>query len=640
MPNLHEDRTSTAPHTNGGLEEVQKLLLAAERERLDQLEDHLRNSVVDATAERGRLDKLEGDLNQLDDHIKNKVTDAPAVANVLPNAICQRTKQDQQLEKSLVPIIGKVFVRAVKGSPQLIADAISPVMMPAIRKAIETAVQGMVQSMNRTLDHSGLSWRGMTWRWEALTTGRPFREVLLSHTFGYQVERVFLFFREDGIHLADVHIANVPAFEPGHEDLITSMFSKIKMAVQKFARDEFQASEHASMNEFKTDDGKTVLIEQGPKAVLAAVVRGLPSPLLRPKLQDALDTIHLELNQALQNFRGDKQPFEAARPHLESCLLQEEGTSSHETGSGSGGLSPVILVLLILVVSWVIWWNVTSYAERQRWAEFLDKASKIPGIHITATTANGKNGKAIVYGLRDPLSDDPRKNAREAGLADGGIDFQFEPYLSLAPQLIERRAREVLHVPDSVRLSVSNDTRVLSLAGTAPHAWIAQFRKASPTIPGVTSIQDAELEDADRKHLDQLVRKIEECQFDFEAGSASFSAESGLALQELLRMLRAGDALAQQLGSRVEVEIQGNTSEEGAAETNRRLALARAQGILSALNVERFLAIDLLAIAGSAEPSVLGGSQDLKPQRVRRVSFRVTVNDSQSIRSGHDAVRE
>ena len=108
MRDLHERSTSIALHPDGDLEELQKMLLVAERERLDRLEDRLRNSVVDV----------------------------PAVANVLPDAIRRRTKQDQYLEKSLVSIIGKVFVRAVKGSPQLIADAISPVMMPAIRKAI------------------------------------------------------------------------------------------------------------------------------------------------------------------------------------------------------------------------------------------------------------------------------------------------------------------------------------------------------------------------------------------------------------------------------------------------------------------------------------------------------------------------
>lgn len=549
MPDLHEPTTSTAPHPNGNLEELQKLLLAAERERLDQIEDRLRNSVVDAAS----------------------------VAKVLPDAIRQRsnTKHDQDLEESLESTFVSTFRRTVNNSRDLIVEAISPVMLPAIRSAIQIALHDMA----RTLDHSGLSWRGMTWRWEAITTRKTFREVVLSHTVMWRVERVFLFFREDGIHLADVHHPGIPPFEPGREDMVSSMFSAIQVAVQKFVQDEFQASEHASMKEIKWDDDLAVLIEQGPKAVMAAVVRGLPSPSLRPALQDALDSIHVELNEVLQNFRGDKKAFEAARPHLESCLLQEANEFSNETGMASRRLSPVLIAFLMLPVLWFIWWSVASYVERQRWADFLDKASGTSGIHITSITANGKNGKTTVYGLRDPLSDNPQEIAREAGLPHEAIDFQFEPYLSLAPELIERRAR------------------------------------------------------INRQRLGQLIQRIEGQQFDFEAGSASLAAESGVVLQELLRTFRESDLLARQSSHRIRVEIHGNSSDEGSVGTHRRLALARAQRILSALNGERFSAIDFLPVADSDEPSAIGEPQGHKSQRARRVLFHVTVIDSGSMGS-------
>lgn len=592
MPDLDERDTST----NGNLEELQKLLLTVERDRLDRLEDRLKNSVVDTSA----------------------------VAKVLPDAIRQRssTKQDQHLEKSLERIIGKTFARAILESPAFIAEAISPVMMPAIQRAIKTTVLGMMQAMDKSL-----SWRGMTWHWEAWKTGKSFAEVALSHTMKYKVERVFLFFKENGVHLGDVHRPDIPPFESGHEDLISSMFSSIKTAVQKFAQDEFQASEQAAMEEFKIGDDLTVLIEQGPKAVLAAVVRGLPPPSLRSALKDKLDSLHFELNEALQNFRGDKKAFEAARPYLESCLNHKQSDSASETGSDRGGLSPALVVILMLPVIWLVWWGVTSYAEQQRWADFLGKASETPGIYITSTTASGKNGRAVVYGLRDPLSVDPKEIARRAGLAHEMIDFQFEDYLSLAPELIERRARDILHAPASVQLSVPKDTSVLNITGTAAHAWIAQLQKFGSMIPGVTLIQDVGLQDESRIRLDHLVREIEANKFEFEAGSASLSAESEPGLQAVLLMLREGDSLAQQLGNRIQVEIRGHTSEEGSIDMNHRLALARARGILSTLKVERFLATDLLPAADSVESSEAADIQKTKSTRARLVSFHVTVND-------------
>lgn len=630
MPDLQE-QTPKAPPPNGNLEELQELLLTAERNRLDKLEaDRCRLDRLEA--ERGRLDQLEDDLNQLNDHLRSKVVDATAVANILPEAIDLRTKLDQQLhaqhlESSLKPVFGKIFVRGIKGSSLLIMDTISPKLLPAIRHAVLTALQGMVQSMNRTLEHS-LSWQGMTWRWEALKTGKSFGEVVLSHTLRYQVERVFLFFREDGAYLGDVRRPGILPFELGHEDLVSSMFSAIKTAVQKFTQDEFRASEQVSMKEIKMDDGLTVLIEQGPKAVLAAVVRGLPPPSLRITMQYALDSIHMELNEALQNFRGDKKPFEAARPHLEACLLHEESDSSNEKGSARGGLSPALVVLLALIVGSLAWWGITSYFEQQRRTNFLDKASEKPGIHITSIEK--ANGRTIVHGLRDPLSEDPQKIAQEVGLSSEAIVFQFENYLSLESKLIEQRARTVLNPPESVHLSVSKETTVLSIAGTAPHAWIAKLAKLSSMIPGVTSIQHDELQDESRLRLDKLIREIEKRQFDFEAGSASPAAESKSALQELRQAIRESDMLAQQLGHRLRVDIHGNTSDEGSVEMNRRLALARAQGILSALNVEQFPATNFRSVAESVELSAIAEIQSSGLLRERRVSFHVTVIDSGS----------
>jgi hypothetical protein len=242
MPDLHERSTSIVSHSDGDLEEIQRVLLVEERRRLDKLEDRLKNSVVDA----------------------------PLVANVLPDAIRQCTKQDQHLEKSLAPIIGKTFDLAIKDLSQDIAGVFYPVMGPAIRKAVAAALQDAVQFMNRTLDHS-LSWRGMTWRWEAWRTGKSFADVVMSHTLQYRVERVFLFFREDGVHLGEVNHPSIRPFE--HKDLASSMFSAIQTTMQKFAHDEFQASEHAPLKAIEIDDDLTVLIEQGPKASLAAVVR-------------------------------------------------------------------------------------------------------------------------------------------------------------------------------------------------------------------------------------------------------------------------------------------------------------------------------------------------------------------------------
>ena len=80
-------------------------------------------------------------------------------------------------------------------------------MGPAIRRAIAEALRAMVDSFNQVLQHS-LSARALRWRVEAWRTGRPFAEVVLSHSLVYRVEQVFLVHRDTGLLLQ--HVAADP----------------------------------------------------------------------------------------------------------------------------------------------------------------------------------------------------------------------------------------------------------------------------------------------------------------------------------------------------------------------------------------------------------------------------------------------
>ena len=65
----------------------------------------------------------------------------------------------------------------------------------------------------------------------------------------------------------------------------------------------------------------TIWIEQGPQAILAAVIRGKAPQEIKPFFQDAIKSINLEQSKALEAFEGNNAPFEAIKPSLEECLL-------------------------------------------------------------------------------------------------------------------------------------------------------------------------------------------------------------------------------------------------------------------------------------------------------------------------------
>lgn len=584
------DTSDTPP--DGELEDLRELLLAAERVRLNRLEDRLKNSVVDASS----------------------------LSKVLPDAIRQRARQDHLLAASLAPVIDETLVQAVQRSPQRVADALSPVMGPAIRRAVATALQNMMQTLNQTLDHS-VSLRGLSWRLEAWRTGRPFGEVVLLHTLKYRVEQVFLIHRSTGLLLR--HVGQNPVTE-GKEDLVASMFTAIKSAVQRFAKDSLGAQHDSGLQSFSMEDGLEVWIEQGPDAVLAAVVRGIAPAGLRTTFQKALERIRVEFAQPLQDFRGDPTLFEDTTPHLQTCLQQEAAGNRQESPQHARRISPALIVLLLPLLL-LGWWGLTTYLDRQRWNEFLERARHVQGLHITSIDRQGAH--ATVYGMRDPLTIDPMILALQAGLSHDHLTFQLEPYLALAPELIERRATAALRPPDSVHLTAvqQNGTTVLAATGTAPHSWILNFRKQGPSISGISAVRDSDLLDGNLLRLEQLKREIEARTFEFSIGRADLGPDSEPILQALRQAVMESDALAYELGRRLQLVIAGQTTEEGPPALNRRLADARAAAIARALDLGSLVSTHIVATGQRAEDVAPGGAVSAPPP-ARRASLQLTIS--------------
>ena len=137
---------------------------------------------------------------------------------------------------------------------------------PAIRKAIAETLAGLVASINSTIEHS-LSPHGLRWRLEAWRTGVPYAQIVLKHALIYRVEQVFLIHAETGLLLAHAWAPELKASDP---ELISGMLTAIRdFVVDSFSRER----EAGGLRRFSVGE-LTVMVEQGPRAVLAAVVRG------------------------------------------------------------------------------------------------------------------------------------------------------------------------------------------------------------------------------------------------------------------------------------------------------------------------------------------------------------------------------
>ncbi|ETW98582.1 MAG: hypothetical protein ETSY2_42605 [Candidatus Entotheonella gemina] len=278
--NVHQEQVQD------GFDELRQLLLEPEREQLQQLE--------------GRLERWRPDPDGL--------------GRMLPEALVRRPNPDAVLGKALVPATEEAIRLSVKQDPDVLSVAIAPVMMPAIRKAIEQALKSMMQSLNQALEHS-ISIRGLRWRWEAMRTGKPFAEVVMLHALLYRVEQVFFVHRETGLLLW--HVAAEP---DGMQD--PEAVSGMMTAIQDFVHDSFQVADDAALDTFEVG-ALTGWVERGPKAYLAALIRGNPPQDIRTTLQDTLARLHNEYHDALDEFQGDNTSFATTEPVLEACLLSQ-----------------------------------------------------------------------------------------------------------------------------------------------------------------------------------------------------------------------------------------------------------------------------------------------------------------------------
>ncbi len=427
-------------------DELRQLLLEPEREQLQQLE--------------GRLERWRPDPDGL--------------SRMLPEAFVRRPTPDPALGTALFPTVEEAFKQSVKKNPIVLVEAIAPVMMPAIRKAIALALRGMMQSLNQTLEHS-ISIRGWGWRWEAMRTGKPFAEVVMLHALLYRVEQVFLIHRETGLLLQHVADATVEMQEP---EAVSGMMT----AIQDFVHDAFKVADDETLDTFQVG-GLTVWVEQGPKAYLAALVRGNPPQDIRAVLQDTLDRLHHEYQDPLDEFQGDNTSFGTTKAALEACLLSQRT-------EGRGQRSPVFfwfgfgLVLGVISLGLGNWWQ-----ARGRWDRYVDHLRDTPGIVVTRSEKLW--GSYVIDGLRDPLAPDPDDLLEGAKIPEGKVRSRWEPYQALYPSFILQRVRRMLRPPETVTLVFRNGTLVAS--GHATRAWVERARDLTRGFPGVQAWQEHNL---------------------------------------------------------------------------------------------------------------------------------------------------
>ena len=540
-------------------------------------------------------------LHALQTRLDDPASHARDVSRVLPAAVELRTR-DPHLKRALAPTIEDAISTSVRRNPRPLADALFPIIGPAIRKAIAATLSGMLESLNTTLEHS-LSWRSLRWRLDARRTGRSFAEIVLLNTLVYRVEQVFLIHAPSGLLLQHV-IAPGTSVQDG--DMVSAMLT----AIRDFVQDSFKVSADEGLQTLKVGE-LSVWIEQGPHALVAAVIRGTAPPDLRTTLQQALESVHANYSDLLESFEGDASRFEGAGPLLEACLQQRFRTHGRRTR-----LSPMVQLVAASLVLALGLWMFFAWRDRARWNGYLDALRAEPGLVVISSAR--EDGKYVVNGLRDPLARDPASLVAPHSLPPARVEGRWQLYQALDPALVLARARKLLAPPDGVDLQLHDG--VLTAAGRASTDWIESSARIAPVLPGVTRFDATGVVEP---ALRLLAAAIEAATPLFVKGSDTFAAGGQQVVLDQIERLRSLDALGRAAQRQFTVDLVGEADADGAPEANVPLSERRAMRVLGLLQPQRFERITFTATGvGSRTAADLAAAEDDK-QRNRRVSFRV-----------------
>ncbi len=368
------------------------------------------------------------------------------------------------------PTVERAILLSGQHDRKVLASALASVVGMALRRSITGVFKRIILGLNRFLVQT-FSIEGIRWRFEALRTGKPFQQVVQEHSLTCPVTQVFLIHRRTGLLIEQVQQESTQS-EDG--DMMSGMLT----AIQDFVHDSFQATSAGQLEVIRVGD-VTVLLEQGPLAILAGIInQGFAPQNLRKTFRQALEQIHDDYHQALVSFRGGAEDFEDVHPILEACLKTR-------LVKGEERISPLTGMILIAPLIVISVWGFFEVQQSRQWRQYLVEIGKQPGLVVVETGRKGR--RRYIHGLRDPLAQNPVRMLVDSGIVPEDVISEWESYQALDSELVLERAKRALNPPASITLELRNGT--LFIEGSAPWYWVEEVPHCVTSLQGVSRVR-------------------------------------------------------------------------------------------------------------------------------------------------------
>jgi OOP family OmpA-OmpF porin len=542
-----------------------------------------------------RLNNLLNDPDAFSEHI----------VSYLPLSIKKLIDSGRVTIEDIAPLIEKAIHESIRKDPQGLADILYPVMGPAIRKAVSEDIKRMLENVNTVLENS-FSLKRLGWRLQAVFSGKSYAEIVLSHAFVYRVRQVFLIHRKTGLLLYDVSDTSQGIAQDA--DMVSAMLTAIKDFVDDSLNIDTQ---EGHLNTIQMGE-YTIWIEQGPHAIIAAIIEGRAPEDLKLILKEALEGIHVNFIKELETFDGDTHVFRKTDRFLRMCMQKKEKEKRQH--------KPIaVIIILIVLVLFSGWWIYKTSEENIRFNKFVVELKNMSGVFINNTWKSG--GVFHVSGLKDPDAVSPYEIAGDYGFMRENLTLELKPYISLDEDMVLKRAYRIINLPGGYKMSYRNDT--LYVKGNIDASWALQTKKTAMTIPGISEVvfdkivADIKPELSIKKEkVAKGILDIEKIYFVFNFNKIKLDSLQKINFAKLINRINTVYDFNFKQDSVPVIIVRAHTSMEGNLEANKFVAFKRAKEF-----------IDFMIKAGipmeTLVPQVVINKDDKEPYPVRSVSFRV-----------------
>ncbi len=347
----------------GSSEQLKRLLLQEEQERLDRLEVRL------------------GD----EDALKSSLT--PIIADVLRDA---GVKDYRRLADALAPIVLQSIKTEIHNSRDMMVDALYPITGRLVAAAVRNAFKDLVDQLNSKLD-STLSvdrWRAKV---KAKLSGRSEAEILLSEGAAFDVVDLLLINRQSGLLIAQAVVDD-------DESSSSHLLSSILTAIMAFVRDAMSESSEQDLRTLHVGDVRLHL-QVSPTIILAVKTKGPPPAGFETALSETFYAFLSRWGQVLSEPDNIKSQEEVALTEdLEEKFhgLVEAKQSNFRKRSSKGAI--LLGVLAALALFWIGWSVYDNWSQKQIEAMAqaeIDHRVELKGYPIDVSYNNSSNILAV-----------------------------------------------------------------------------------------------------------------------------------------------------------------------------------------------------------------------------------------------------